>query len=74
MVKKQEIWQGGVCEGLVVDSEEATKRLREIQGASVQSDGSQRPGSGENDVEVDGKSLEEIQEEELDFFDWLMLG
>ena len=60
MVKKQEIWQGGVCEGLVVDSEEATKRLREIYG--------------ENDIEVDGRTVAEINEDELDFFDWLMLG
>ena len=73
-MSKKEIWQGGVCEGLVVDSEESKQKLREIQGAGVQSDGSQRSGAGENDVEVDGRSLEEIQEDELDFFDWLMLG
>lgn len=60
MAKKQEIWHGGVCEGLVVDSEEASQRLKELYG--------------KNDVEVDGRSLEEIQEDELDFFDWLMLG
>ena len=59
MTKKQEIWQGGVCEGLAVDSEEARQRLREAYG--------------ENHLEVDERSLEEIQEEELDFFDWLML-
>ena len=60
MTKKQEIWQGGICEGLVVNSEEATKRLREIYG--------------ENDIEVDGRTVAEINEDELDFFDWLMLG
>ena len=60
MTKKQEIWQGGVCEGLVVDSEETTKRLREIYG--------------ENDIETDSKTMAEINEDELDFFDWLMLG
>ena len=60
MAIKQETWQGGVCKGLVVDSEEARQRLREAYG--------------EDHLEVDERSLEEIQEEELDFFDWLMLG
>ena len=60
MAKKQEIWQGGICKGLMVDSEEATKRLGEI--------------CGENDIEVNGRTVAEINEDELDFFDWLMLG
>ena len=59
-MSKKEIWQGGVCEGLVVDSEETTKRLREIYG--------------ENDIETDSRTMAEINEDELDFFDWLMLG
>ena len=59
-MSKKEIWQGGVCEGLVVDSEEEKQRLQEIYG--------------ENDIEVDSRTVAEIQEDELDFFDWLMLG
>ena len=43
-----------------MDSEETTKRLREI--------------CGENDIETDSKTMAEINEDELDFFDWLMLG
>ena len=66
MAKKQEIWQGGVCEGLVVGSEEAKQRLWEIYSEKV--------ARRTNDIEVDGRSLEEIQEDELDLFDWLMIG
>ena len=66
MTKKQEIWQGGVCEGLVVDSQEEKQRLYEIYSEKV--------ARRTNDMEVDGRSLEEIQEDELDFFDWLMIG
>lgn len=44
---KQEIWQGGVCEGLVVGSEEEKQRLYETYG--------------EDHLEVDKRSLEEIQ-------------
>ena len=60
MAKKHEIWQWGVCEGLVVDSEESKQKLREIYG--------------ENDIEADSRTVAEINEDELDFFDWLMLG
>ena len=66
MAKKREIWQGGVCEGLVVGSEEEKQRLQEIYSAKV--------AMRTTDIEVDERSLEEIQEDELDFFDWLMIG
>ena len=61
---KQEIWQGGVCEGLVVDSEEARQRLAEVYGTKVA--GLERSSSQE-------ESLDDPSEE-MDLFDWLMEG
>ena len=64
---KQEIWQGGVCEGLVVDSEEARLRLIEVYGT--------RPLDSYAFVVVEEESIEfNDPSEEMDLFDWLMEG
>lgn len=61
---KQEIWQGGVCKGLVVDSEEAKQRLIEVYG--------KKPLDSHVSSMVEEESIEfNDPSEEMDLFDWL---
>lgn len=66
--RKQQVWQGGVCKGLVVDSPEATRRLEELGLGYTASFDKPYPKM------LDHVESQEDRSEEMDLFDWLMEG
>ena len=65
-LRNEQRWKGGVCEGLVVDSEEAKQRLKIYGHTVIEFDG-HKWTEEEDDPTIDTS-------EEMDFLEWLLQG